>query len=1111
MLARTTGSALARNITGKRKTVRAGAIKPNTQMVPERKSGALVKQPKSSSAIMKPMAPLKEATGSAAKPAAKDDYMTIIHSKVLEIEGILKGTLAAEKEEQRQKRKARKDEDKANQEKKLEAKDDKQDKKGIKMPKVPQVGIFGWIKRFVGNVILGIFLSKMVDFAPALGGFIKAADGITTFLADVGIKLVDGLATFVDWGYKAYDATQGFLENFGVGQEQFDQFSGAVSGMIDALIIGSVILAARGEDGLGPGGLDKARRPQGRTPGVTQGRGGQKPPKFTNPFRRSPVTQSGKPGMPGAPVTQGRGGQGTRPRLPGTGPRVTGGTPRGGLKVPRLPRLPFGGLVRQLAGPVINTLLAIWDFSSRKSAGQTDLQAGAGTGGGILGSIAGAAIAATLFPEPTSTAAGLLTLGILGSLGYAIGGAGADKLTGADQVGYNEGGRITKKTKVKRGIKTKKKPKKLYLRKPVKQNLKDLPRSAEGQEPEQQREWWDFLGWAGTGQKQPLGPGGEMLAEKVTNVGNTLGRDDFFGPVLKVTSKIILDQKVDNTDYQNVSRGINLLLNDGIKDGKVDQGAFKYQEGGEVLPIKSAIDAGKWIENTFRSTIRSSGTSFMRSGSSFGSSSSKTRTNESTAGPGTAAGERDSASGEMVPGTQTGSTTSKFGTVEQKKMLDAIAFAEGTTGSYGTLYGGRVIDELAAGNMSIAEVLKMQKSKMYKGESVYGSGYDSNATGRYQFMSYVLEEEIGKQGVDPSELFTNEMQDRLILNRISRMRGVTPELLVAEGMSDKVIDMLAPEFASFPNLIGPDAQGRVGTNTSYYGQGGKTAAEIKKAYGDSTGESSAIEIADTQAQPASVQPSPSTSDLASTSITPVDKASKAVGPAPAPPNAEKEAISGALGDFMKANRSKIGVTGSIHQWLPRHPPKKVRSSYQSYHNINRALDIGGWSPSSPAGGGADEQAPVIAALLEWNKKNGYNPVELIHGSPAYKNVGSYRKYPDVHHHHVHVAYEKGGMTLDGPHLAMLGEKGKEIVIDNDSSVSEVSPMLLAINAAKNKQGVLDAIQNFAPYDERSNKTILVQDDEMPEESGYGGQGMGGVLPLMMRTPDNSFDFLEYQG
>jgi len=1101
MLARTTGSALARNITGKRKTVRAGAIKPNTQMIPDRKSGALVKQPKSSSAIMKPMAPLKEATGSAAKPAAKDDYMTIIHSKVLEIEGILKGTLAAEKEEQRQKRKARKDEDKANQEKKLEAKDDKQDKKGIKMPKVPQVGIFGWIKRFIGNVILGIFLSKMVDFAPALGGFIKAADGITTFLADVGIKLVDGLATFVDWGYKAYDATQGFLENFGVGQEQFDQFSGAVSGMIDALIIASVILAARGEDGLGPGGLDKARRPQGRTPGVTQGRGGQRP-RMRFPGTGPRITQGrGGPRRPGAPVTQGRGGQGTSPRFPGTRPPVTGGG-----TTPRLPKGTKGGKGNWL----LSLILAPFEFFGRKGEGQTDLQAGVGTAGSTAGGYAGMKAGGALgvkigaFLGPKGALVGGILGGIIGGIvGSVTGGAAADKLTGADKVGqYQEGGRITKKSKVKRGIKTKKKPKKLNLRKPIKQDLKDLPPPAKGQEPTQQRAWWDFLGWAGTGQKQPLGPGGEMLAEKVTNVGNTLGRDDFFGPVLKVTSKIILDQEVNNIDYQNVSRGINLLLNEGIKANKVAQGAFKYQEGGEVLPIKTAIDAGRWIESTFRSTIRnSSEKSIMRSGSSF----TKNKMNEaSTAGPGTAAGERDSASGEMVPGTQTGSTTSKFGTVEQKKMLDAIAFAEGTTGSYGTLYGGRVIDELAAGEMTIAEVLKMQKSKMYKGESVYGSGYDSNATGRYQFMSYVLEEEIGKQGADPSELFTPEMQDKLILNRISRMRGVTPELLAAEGMSDKVIDMLAPEFASFPNLFGPDAQGRVGTNTSYYGQGGKTAAEIKKAYGDSTGESSAIEIADTQAQPTALNIEPS-------SITPVEKASEPVGPAPGSANAEKEAIAGALGDFMKANRSKIGVTGSIHQWLPRHPPKKVRTSYQSWHNVNRALDIGGWSPSSPEGGGADEQAPVIAALLEWNKKNGYNPVELIHGSPAYKNVGSYRKYPDVHHHHVHVAYEKGGMTLDKPHLAMLGEKGKEIVIDNDSSVSEVSPMLLAINAAKNKQGVLDAIQNFAPYDERSSKTISVQEEEMPEESGYGGQARGGLLPVMMGSPDNSFDFLEYQG
>ena len=36
------------------------------------------------------------------------------------------------------------------------------------------------------------------------------------------------------------------------------------------------------------------------------------------------------------------------------------------------------------------------------------------------------------------------------------------------------------------------------------------------------------------------------------------------------------------------------------------------------------------------------------------------------------------------PGASGGATSSKFGTPEQKKLLDAIAFAEGTTGSYGT-------------------------------------------------------------------------------------------------------------------------------------------------------------------------------------------------------------------------------------------------------------------------------------------------------------------------------------------------------------------------------------------------------------------------------------------
>jgi hypothetical protein len=48
---------------------------------------------------------------------------------------------------------------------------------------------------------------------------------------------------------------------------------------------------------------------------------------------------------------------------------------------------------------------------------------------------------------------------------------------------------------------------------------------------------------------------------------------------------------------------------------------------------------------------------------------------------------------------------------------------------------------------------------------------------------------------------------------------------------------------------------------------------------------------------------------------------------------------------------------------------------------------------------------------------GVKPVQLLHG----------KNEPSDHSNHVHVAYEKGGETLDGPHIARVGERGKEYV------------------------------------------------------------------------------------
>ena len=187
----------------------------------------------------------------------------------------------------------------------------------------------------------------------------------------------------------------------------------------------------------------------------------------------------------------------------------------------------------------------------------------------------------------------------------------------------------------------------------------------------------------------------------------------------------------------------------------------------------------------------------------------------------------------LVQQSRTGTSTG-VGTPEQQALLDAVSFAEGTSKSYGTIFGGQVVPELEKGELTIDEVHAMMMTGQVKGRNAgYASG--SAATGRYQFMPGTLRDVQRDMNLPGDTLFTNEMQDKMFLNRAAEFRGVTPELLKKEGLSRNVIDMMAPEIASFPNLYGSGHKGRApGEGRSYYsGQNVKPTQSIIDAYNKS--------------------------------------------------------------------------------------------------------------------------------------------------------------------------------------------------------------------------------------------------------------------------------------
>ena len=233
------------------------------KLLPQSKGGSITPIKRGALTTIKPIGVKKSVGGK--ESSEKRNVLLVIKERTIEIETLLKGSLALDKIRADQARK--KIEKKTRSEKEDELEKDSGDKKekpkGLKLPKV---SFFDKIKNFIKNVILGFIFYRLVDFLPQLTKFISFIGPVTDFVLNLGGKLLDGLVTFVDWGYKVYDSARGFIgDKFGdEAQKNFDSLMANVNTMLNLALIaamGAIALRPKPPKGEKPGGV-KPRRGQ---------------------------------------------------------------------------------------------------------------------------------------------------------------------------------------------------------------------------------------------------------------------------------------------------------------------------------------------------------------------------------------------------------------------------------------------------------------------------------------------------------------------------------------------------------------------------------------------------------------------------------------------------------------------------------------------------------------------------------------------------------------------------------------------------------------------------------------------------------------------------------
>jgi len=100
--------------------------------------------------------------------------------------------------------------------------------RGIKSVVGKRLGFLDSLKTFIVNVLLGFIALRLLKYLPQLIQFATTALKVGNFILDIGGKILDGLITFVDYGYKAYDHARTIVGKIG-GEKAISDLDNATS------------------------------------------------------------------------------------------------------------------------------------------------------------------------------------------------------------------------------------------------------------------------------------------------------------------------------------------------------------------------------------------------------------------------------------------------------------------------------------------------------------------------------------------------------------------------------------------------------------------------------------------------------------------------------------------------------------------------------------------------------------------------------------------------------------------------------------------------------------------------------------------------------------------